>query len=150
MRISDWSSYVCSSDLTAAYSQWNPYLPPQAQVSGTPRSPFRFHMVSADLFSQLLGVQLARLHTDKLPPKFNHSQTLLRQRMLQLLLSITHNLPPLSALLSILPQQNEQSPPPRPSRLRLPLPPQIGRASCRERVCQYVKISVVAVTLKKK
>src|SRR3546814_18689228 len=27
---------------------------------------------------------------------------------------------------------------------------EIGRASCRERVCQYVKISVVAVTLKKK
>src|SRR3546814_16088932 len=30
------------------------------------------------------------------------------------------------------------------------LPDQIGRASCRERVCQYVEISVVAVTLKKK
>src|SRR3546814_11259354 len=28
--------------------------------------------------------------------------------------------------------------------------PQIGRASCRERVCQYVEISVVAVALKKK
>src|SRR3546814_18741887 len=27
---------------------------------------------------------------------------------------------------------------------------EIGRASCRERVCQYVKISVVAVSLKKK
>src|SRR3546814_16714489 len=27
---------------------------------------------------------------------------------------------------------------------------QIGRASCRERVCQYVWISVVAVSLKKK
>src|SRR3546814_11344758 len=27
---------------------------------------------------------------------------------------------------------------------------QIGRASCRERVCQYVKISVVAESLKKK
>src|SRR3546814_13399261 len=27
--------------------------------------------------------------------------------------------------------------------------PEIGRASCRERVCQYVWISVVAVTLKK-
>src|SRR3546814_11139860 len=27
---------------------------------------------------------------------------------------------------------------------------QIGRASCRERVCQYVKNSVVAVSLKKK
>src|SRR3546814_17643958 len=30
------------------------------------------------------------------------------------------------------------------------LPGQIGRASCRERVCQYVSISVVAVSLKKK
>src|SRR3546814_11553003 len=28
--------------------------------------------------------------------------------------------------------------------------PQIGRASCRERVCQYVSISVGAVSLKKK
>src|SRR3546814_12863081 len=27
---------------------------------------------------------------------------------------------------------------------------QIGRSSCRERVCQYVSISVVAVSLKKK
>src|SRR3546814_13704540 len=27
---------------------------------------------------------------------------------------------------------------------------QIGRASCRERVCQYVEISVVVVSLKKK
>src|SRR3546814_18545492 len=29
-------------------------------------------------------------------------------------------------------------------------PLEIGRASCRERVCQYVEISVVAVSLKKK
>src|SRR3546814_19410580 len=28
------------------------------------------------------------------------------------------------------------------------LPAEIGRASCRERVCQYVEISVVAVSLK--
>src|SRR3546814_19432698 len=28
-------------------------------------------------------------------------------------------------------------------------PPEIGRASCRERGCQYVEISVVAVSLKK-
>src|SRR3546814_13201622 len=36
----------------------------------------------------------------------------------------------------------------------VPLPPgsasEIGRASCRERVCQYVLIPVVAVSLKKK
>src|SRR3546814_12120459 len=31
-----------------------------------------------------------------------------------------------------------------------PMRPEIGRASCRERVCQYVSISVVAVSLKKK
>src|SRR3546814_17636826 len=32
----------------------------------------------------------------------------------------------------------------------IPDPGQIGRASCRERVCQYVSISVVAVALKTK
>src|SRR3546814_18874783 len=32
---------------------------------------------------------------------------------------------------------------------RLLLHAEIGRASCRERVCQYVEISVVAVSLKK-
>src|SRR3546814_18465094 len=32
----------------------------------------------------------------------------------------------------------------------LEMPRQIGRASCRERVCQYVSISVVAVSLKTK
>src|SRR3546814_17920353 len=35
-------------------------------------------------------------------------------------------------------------------RLHRPIWEQIGRASCRERVCQYVSISVVAVSLKKK
>src|SRR3546814_12657691 len=36
-------------------------------------------------------------------------------------------------------------------RIRMPNVPfiKIGRASCRERVCQYVSISVVAVSLKK-
>src|SRR3546814_16114484 len=35
-------------------------------------------------------------------------------------------------------------------RAATPRPREIGRASCRERVCQYVSISVVAVSLKKK
>src|SRR3546814_20252088 len=35
-------------------------------------------------------------------------------------------------------------------RLADQLPRQIGRASCRERVCQYVSISVVAVSLTQK
>src|SRR3546814_12010966 len=38
-----------------------------------------------------------------------------------------------------------------PANLRgRPRPCELGRASCRERVCQYVSISVVAVSLKKK
>src|SRR3546814_16701836 len=35
-------------------------------------------------------------------------------------------------------------------RREMEVPVEIGRASCRERVCQYVWISVVAVSLKKK
>src|SRR3546814_11965089 len=34
--------------------------------------------------------------------------------------------------------------------IALPTPRKIGRASCRERVCTYVSISVVAVSLTKK
>src|SRR3546814_13990492 len=37
-----------------------------------------------------------------------------------------------------------------PCRAEHPFLSEIGRASCRERVCQYVYISVVAVSLKKK
>src|SRR3546814_19473472 len=39
-----------------------------------------------------------------------------------------------------------------PAQANIDVPPaaEIGRASCRERVCKYVEISVVAVTLKKK
>src|SRR3546814_20493112 len=35
-----------------------------------------------------------------------------------------------------------------PERLTVNTNPKTGKASCRERVCKYVKISVVAVTLK--
>src|SRR3546814_12301866 len=38
----------------------------------------------------------------------------------------------------------------RPAERRIGQAQEIGRASCRERVCQYVSISVVAVSLKKK
>src|SRR3546814_16243210 len=41
----------------------------------------------------------------------------------------------------------------KPYRMKIRAPGfahQIGRATCRERVCQYVSISVVAVSLKKK
>src|SRR3546814_17328570 len=43
-----------------------------------------------------------------------------------------------------------QHQPAAPAQRTRPVDQQIGRASCRERVCQSVKTSVVAVSLKKK
>src|SRR3546814_12277367 len=48
------------------------------------------------------------------------------------------------------PAADHASPGRRPVGSRLSDDPEIGRASCRERVCQYVDISVVAVSYKKK
>src|SRR3546814_15814463 len=87
MRISDWSSDVCSSDLLAA-----------DQRGGERRAPDR---------------------AAQLRPQMRHCADVVLVAMGQ--------------------QQAVQ-----PVAM-----PEIGRASCRERVCQYVSISVVAASLKK-
>src|SRR3546814_12328022 len=86
MRISDWSSDVCSSDLTRPFA-----VSEKMWYSG-----------SAVMITSSPGLAL----------------------------------PPIQA--------------PACSMFAIMLPWEIGRASCRERVCQYVSISVVAVSLKKK
>src|SRR3546814_19583557 len=91
MRISDWSSDVCSSDLQAAI--------------GCRLDASRFCLV--DLAAD--GIAILRPARDKLAIE------------IQLV------------FIRIAAIERE-----------------IGRASCRERVCQYVSISVVAVSLKKK
>src|SRR3546814_13160659 len=102
MRISDWSSDVCSSDLTRVAPH------PHARRSFASSSPrHTVNLVnSAPVMpeSPLLPVAeaQARLFAMAAPVAVEHA------------------------------------------------PLQIGRASCRERVCQYVSISVVAVPLKKK
>src|SRR3546814_20082921 len=88
MRISDWSSDVCSSDLIAL-----------TVVSAT---------------GHLLRQEGRHLREGDQQADHDHHDDEERQRR---------------------PRQVEQ---------------EIGRASCRERVCQYVYISVVAVSLKKK
>src|SRR3546814_12919452 len=96
MRISDWSSDVCSSDLLCRL-----------------RSPLpRWDSIPGEPAEQPNQRSIADLNTPSLarPPQAFRS------------------------LSSFAPR----------SRI------QIGRASCRERVCQYVYISVVSVTLKKK
>src|SRR3546814_14402729 len=96
MRISDWSSDVCSSDLLPAFD------------------------ITA--FWTKSGVANQMIPSDQEPfpcrPGFGDHTTALAM---------------CSAILAALHERH-----------------QIGRASCRERVCQYVSISVVAVPLKKK
>src|SRR3546814_15897112 len=111
MRISDWSSDVCSSDLTAwvaplalALQQGHLIYLLGAMFIGIAYQPFIF---------MLLALQIG-LHTYLVGQRQAENQ---------------HGLNPWRS----------------PSRIQ-----KIGRASCRERGCQYVKISVVAVSLKKK
>src|SRR3546814_19787438 len=94
MRISDWSSDVCSSDLTRWWRT--------------------FQHVDHLETHQALGVRCTVLVSIPLPAQVCTVPATIRR---------------------ILPG---------------PEPAKIGRASCRERVCQYVSISVVAVTLKNK
>src|SRR3546814_19362079 len=103
MRISDWSSDVCSSDLAeVAYQNALTYANDRLQgrsITGTkaPDKPADPIIVHPDI-----------------------------RRMLMTMKAFTEG-----------------------SRA-LALWTEIGRASCRERVCQYVSISVVSVSLKKK
>src|SRR3546814_15969450 len=89
MRISDWSSDVCSSDLFVGRWSMKGHLVGSDEV--TVKGETRFRWLPGDFFLE----QSARLNF-----------------------------------------------------LGLEIESQIGRASCRERVCQYVSISGVAVSLK--
>src|SRR3546814_17859541 len=92
MRISDWSSDVCSSDLGRAL----------------------ICIVIASVAKQSRTV-------------YAYSGSPRRLRLL--------------AMTMELPEQHHRA-------IGAPVPAEIGRASCRERVCQYVSISVAAVSLK--
>src|SRR3546814_20320959 len=102
MRISDWSSDVCSSDLRAGTAQeGGAQGPPDAEARGAALS------------------HPARL----LEPRRRDPRPLLRHR---------HHRRGREAARATFYRE------------------QTGRASCRDRVCQYVEYSVVTVTLKKK
>src|SRR3546814_12085618 len=113
MRISDWSSDVCSSDLsglgcTAAVVQ---AIPETDAVRQTPQC--RGHCHCAGALRLRLGYRSpGDGHRILIKTADRSSSTFTHRRMS--------------------PLQTEQP---------------IGRASCRERVCQYVYIQVVAVTL---
>src|SRR3546814_21106563 len=104
MRISDWSSDVCSSDLI-----WHSPAPLPCGTSQAPHA---------------------------CPPPRLHPR-------------------PTRSSNCTCPNPAHDQPRPYTIGRRAPCPQacpsqELGRASCRERVCQYVSISVVAVSLKKK
>src|SRR3546814_11426089 len=104
MRISDWSSDVCSSDLTHLLGQSDCLTP----------APFQ-----------------RDIERSARPG----------QRRLPLQRAVDAQIGGIASLLDLRDQRRSR---------QTRLPEMIGRASCRERVCQDVVISVVAVSLKKK
>src|SRR3546814_16311692 len=107
MRISDWSSDVCSSDLTQSHKD---------RIEGGK------------------GQDRRQCDEDRPDDPFHQSMSVRRLGR------------------SRKRKADIEDPPPRPApRLRIgDRRFEIGRASCRERVCPYVCISVVAGSLKKK
>src|SRR3546814_11882858 len=114
MRISDWSSDVCSSDLISLLWGIGLQIAPLLKTGGT----------SASLLPN------AGSHLSDYTPMQSHASRLRAERG-GVRLPSRPDPPSVPVLYPV-------------ERLK------IGRASCRERVCQSVSISVVAVSLKKK
>src|SRR3546814_19168824 len=113
MRISDWSSDVCSSDLASG------------------RNTFQIYTEAMDALARDRALMAGALRKALDRGEFR----LLFQPKLDL---ATGHISGVEALLLC-----------HCTDLGV-IPPEIGRASCRVRVCQYVYISLVAVSLKKK
>src|SRR3546814_16196168 len=118
MRISDWSSDVCSSDLRESIGFVNLHL-----IEA--RRP-------AACFAAIQGVARGAYGE----PRIWSGQP---QQVLRRELDFPNH---------VLRRFGERDAIPQAGFHRIP--EQIGSEACRERVCQYVSISVVAVTLKKK
>src|SRR3546814_13514383 len=125
MRISDWSSDVCSSDL---YGVGGPLLLEKVDFSVEPGERIALIGRNGAGKSTLLRLLSGDIRADDGQLRLSDGVRIAR---------LTQEVPP--ALAGTVYDVVAQG-----------LGEQIGRASCRERVCQYVYISVVAVSLKKK
>src|SRR3546814_16318885 len=114
MRISDWSSDVCSSDLG-----WLKVKRPMMKFS-------RPALAALSLLAMLSGCGVFGGSEDPATPTVGN-----RTPILSRIVNAVEADPSLADVTGVLPPAQA-----------------IGRASCRERVCQYVKISGVAVSCK--
>src|SRR3546814_17461137 len=117
MRISDWSSDVCSSDLksfvnTASASKRATELSTVSRSCGCRRTTENRHVTFAQILQRRERCNRNRIWADRGPRLGRRHRGAYRRRR----------------------QPHDQ----------------LGRASCRGRVCQYVELSVAAVLLKKK
>src|SRR3546814_19672027 len=133
MRISDWSSDVCSSDLSGCRAGNDDTMNEQdTLVDWT-----AFQQARSELGASFVRI-LGYFHEDGVKSVAAIEDAMRRADSAALVLP-AHTLKGEShqfgaGPLALLSERIEK----------------IGRASCRERVCQYVYISVVAVSLKKK
>src|SRR3546814_8361552 len=97
MRISDWSSDVCSSDLSATATTWRSEAATAMQVTAA-------DLLRLGVIDGIVEEPIGGAHRD-----------------------------PIKAIKSLSVAINEEL-----DQLSVQSPVQIGRASCRERVCQYV------------
>src|SRR3546814_14875328 len=133
MRISDCSSDVCSSDLK------NAIIPVDAAIQANLKETVTRVLASLTpreerVLRTRFGIGMNTDHTlEEVGQQFSVTRERIHQIEAKALRKLKH--------------------PSRSRKLRSFLdtyPNQIGRASCWERVCQYVSISVVSVSLKKK
>src|SRR3546814_21172534 len=116
MRISDWSSDVCSSDLNSPLASWSRQRGRDSGAGARYGGGLMRHVA-------IVGSGPAGYYTAEAPQKAD-----------DIAVDVIDRLPVPYGL------------------IRTGVAPdhQIGSASCRERVCKYVSISVVGVSLKKK
>src|SRR3546814_7716391 len=140
MRISDWSSDVCSSDLVFALK--SDFLSPEVSTETDLQRDLQLPGAPSDLILRLAALQPVYVIIDQLDALA--SQLDLRSGRLHVLLNLVRRIvgtPNVHLLLSARTFEFNHD-----VRLRaveaeeiaLSLPPSIGRASCRERVCKYV------------
>src|SRR3546814_14805216 len=134
MRISDWSSDVCSSDLLR---------PGNTAYDG------RFEVPTlAEIIALAKRESTARRRTISIYPETKHPSYFasighpIEARLVAQLKAAGWDSADAPVFIQSFEVDNLKA--------LHALTPEIGRASCRERVCQYVYISVVAVSFKKK
>src|SRR3546814_20050456 len=141
MRISDWSSDVCSSDLNA-YHWRRPFRRVSYRVCGITAIPdLRAQSGALPAVPALSVVDDVHDEGDEFASRssghIGHERVAKERTRAAVV----------NQKITLATHRMVREPTPAARRLcRL----KIGRASCRERVCQYVWISVVAVSLKKK